>query len=161
MKVLGIAQGKNIQEITDSFFHLNSMDGIDYLGLPFMLDNEEEDISVGIKSLTLRRVINRWSLTSLISLIGESEDIEIKPTHLFGLSDAVELQKYKGSQYYWIHSNDSSSAFVHGFAGIKYSDRGLPCEKIAQKLDFGLDVELTQSQESFINYNIDKILSWL
>lgn len=161
MKVLGIAQGKNSDEIFESFLHLNSIDGIDYLGLPFMLDYEEEN-TFGIKSLTLRRVLNRWHLTFLIASVSISESIDIKPTHLFGLSDALELQKYKNPDLYsWIFSNDSSSAFVHGYNLIRYADRGLPREKIEQKVDFGLNEELTSQQETFIEYNIDKILSWL
>jgi hypothetical protein len=80
-----------------------------------------------------------------------------------GLSDALELQRYKGVRYYWVRSNDSSTAFVHGFNEVYYTDKGLPGEKIKQKLDFDgyNNYELTISQKSCIHYNIDKILSWI
>jgi hypothetical protein len=162
IKVLAIAQGSKEEDLLCQFFRFQKMEGIDYLGLPFMLDYSFG----GIRSLTLRRVLNRWKLIDRINLHAITYNIDIKPTHLFGLSDAVELQKYHSIIYPWIHSNDSSTAFVHGFNYIKYEDRGLPREKISEKLDFGLhlnyglDTEIGKHQIECIMYNINKILNW-
>ena len=161
IKILAMAQGNTIDEIIESFFKWNNHIKIDSLGLPFSLDYEVNGVSDNIKSLTLRRVLNRWYLVDRINQYSKASSIRIKPTHLMGLSDAIELQRYKGDDYYWVRSNDSSTAFVHGVNGILYTDRGLPCEKIKMKLDFGGWKDLTDRQITSVEYNIAKILSWI
>jgi hypothetical protein len=43
-----------------------------------------------------------------------------------------------------------------------YTEKGLPCEKISQKLDFGAYQEpLHNSQIQCIEYNINTILNWI
>lgn len=161
IRILAMATGDNEEEIIEAFFRWNKHKYIDSLGLPFSLDYEMKGVSDNVKSLTLRRVLNRWHLIDSINKYSKASSQLIKSTHLMGLSDAVELQRYKGDNYYWIRSNDSSTAFIHGFNYIEYTDKGLPCEKIKKKVDFGLDIELTEGQELYINNNINKILSWL
>jgi len=157
MRLLAVAQGNCIEDIRDSYFELSRIVEISTLGLPFDID---DCMPYDIKSLTLRRVMNRWFLVNMIDFESSmSCALKTKPTHLMGLSDAVELQMY--SDYPWIRSNDSSSAFVHGVNGILYSNKGLPCEKISQKLDFGGFPILTDKQINDINFNIDTILSWI
>jgi hypothetical protein len=163
IRILAMATGETEEEIIESFFYYNTHPNIDSLGLPFTLDYEITGVSNNVESLTLRRVLNRWSLVEKICAYGNASSQTIKPTHLMGLSDALELQRYKGIRYYWVRSNDSSTAFVHGFNEVYYTDKGLPAEKIKQKLDFNgyRDIGLTISQKSCIHYNIDKILSWV
>ena len=161
IKILAMAQGNTIDEIVESFFKWNNHIKIDSLGLPFSLDYEIKGISDNVKSLTLRRVLNRWHLVDRINQYSKASSIRIKPTHLMGLSDAVELQRYKGDDYYWVRSNDSSTAFVHGVNGILYTERGLPCEKIKMKLDFEGYKLLTSELEHYVNKNIRTILSWI
>jgi hypothetical protein len=157
VNILAVAQGNNIIEIIESYAELMEVNEIKALGLPFDIDEEITGISDKVKSLTLRRVFNRWFIVDQISKMYFYK--EPKPTHLMGLSDALELQKY--SKYSWIRSNDSSTAFVHGVNKIRYTDKGLPCEKIKQKLDFGGYQSLNQQQIDDINYNINKILKWI
>lgn len=160
VKVLAVAQGRNMEEILESHFELLAYSEIENLGLPFDIDEEVRGASDGVKSLTLRRVLNRWYLVDLIEVQANILGIELKPTHLMGLSDPVELQKY--TDYPWIRSNDSSSAFVHGVNLVKLTDRGLPGEKIRQKLDFGGYKEpLSLEQVECITHNIEKIQSWI
>lgn len=163
VNILAVAQGRSIQEVENSYFELLGISEIKALGLPFDLDDNtgEYASTEGIESLTLRRVLNRYSLICGIDVIAILDKLELKPTHLMGLSDAVELQLYKHGEYNWIRSNDSSTAFVHGVNGVRYTERGLPCEKIKQKLDFGGYKELTPGQIEDINYNISTILGWL
>jgi len=149
--ILAVAQGETQTEIISSFAFLNGLPEISSLGLPFDLDYPTESYA-GIYSRTLRRVLRRWELVEAISsALGGTL---IKPTHLMGLSDPVELQKYR--RISWIRSNDSSSAFVHGSAGILITDRGLPCEKIPTKLDFGSSLS-TETQFNAVEYNIRRI----
>ncbi len=160
--ILAVAQGSSLQEIVKHFFFLNSIKEIASLGLPFDLENlmdENEDkiLNAHVRSITLRRVLNRWRLVDAILEISRKEGWFIKKTHLMGLSDGMELQKYSSDdRYKWIRSNDSSSAYVHGSAGILYTDRGLLCEKIPTKLDFESFL-YNQTQKDAVNYNIKKL----
>lgn len=162
--ILAVAQGRTCEEVVQSFFELQNISEIAALGLPFDLD----DHNTTIKSTTLRRVFNRWSVVSTIDnykdfVISINNGAGIKPTHLMGLSDPLELQAYGNNRFPWIRSNDSSSAFVHGFNLIKLTDRGLPGEKISQKLDFNgyQNISLTEEQISAIEHNMSTILNWI
>lgn len=158
-KILTVVQGRNFEELITMFFEMNEIPEISALGLPFDLDFDST-ATIGVKSLTLKRVLNRWALVDLIQSTAMNNNILIKPTHLMGLSDGLELQRYTPF-YYWIRSNDSSSAFVHGLNNIRYSDRGLPCEKIKQKLDFGLTGGLSKEQHECIIHNINMIQKFI
>lgn len=154
--VLAVTQGNSFTELKDYFFKLNSLEGVSSLGIPF--DIEYENLYPCIKSLTLRRVLNRWYFVATVNLLARELNVTIKPTHLMGLSDGVELQLYRDIP--WIRSNDSSSAFVHGSAGILYNDRGLPCEKISTKLDFNSKLK-TQTQYDSVMHNIRKLFNFI
>jgi hypothetical protein len=162
IRILAMATGESEEEIIETFFEWNKHPKIDSLGLPFSLDYEIKGVSDNLESLTLKRVLNRWHLVNSINKYAKASSQIIKPTHLMGLSDAVELQRYRGGDYYWIRSNDSSTAFVHGYNLIKYTKKGLPCEKISQKVGFDdyNDVILIDAQISLIEYNIQTILDW-
>lgn len=156
--VLAVAQGANLKELVDTFFEYNSDSRISALGLPFDLEHQVPYYAY-VRSLTLRRVLSRWFLVDYLHVEAAAMGIKIKPTHLLGLADGVELQAY--SVYNWVRSNDSSSAFVHGLNDIRYTDRGLPTEKIKEKLDFSMSVNLTQDQINNIDYNISSILKFI
>jgi hypothetical protein len=151
--VLCVAQGTNMTELLTHFFAINQYSDVASLGLPFDLDWQEGP-NVHVRSRTLRRVLNRWDLVTAIDTTAKLRNIPIKPVHLMGLSDPVELQRYR--EIPWIRSNDSSSAYVHGAAGILIGDRGLPCEKIPTKLDFGSSI-VTDTQLFAVKHNIRMI----
>lgn len=157
--VLAVAQGKTIQEIIDYIFYLNSISEISTIGIPFDLEYLQNDTQISyrqLNSLTLRRVLKRWELIDILNQEAENRNEKVKPLHLMGLSDAVELQYYKHlhlgkdefgmEKYVQIRSNDSSSAYVHGSRLIKYYDRGLPCEKVSEKLNFGEVMEKSKEK---------------
>lgn len=157
--LLAVVQGESLSSFINYFFSLNSISEISSLGLPFDLDYLEGENHLftdydSLKSRTLRRVLNRWRLVEILDEEAKKRNVTIKSTHLMGLSDGMELQKYKN--YYWIRSNDSSSAYVHGAAGFRYTDRGLPCEKISRKLDFSSSLT-NDEQIDDVLYNIDKL----
>lgn len=149
ISLLAVVQGESLPEMIQYYNYLETVSEISTIGLPFDLDWNEQEFS-GIRSRTLRRVLNRWELVDRISHTAR------KPIHLMGLSDAVELQRYVSDRYSRIRSNDSSSAFVHGAAGILYTDRGLPCEKISTKLDFSMKLS-TETQKESVLFNIQQI----
>lgn len=155
--LLAVVQGGTFAEFIDYFFKLNSITELSSLGIPFDIDYPvffDADNYSFIRSKTVRRVFSRWKIVDAIDLEAKKRGVNIKPTHLMGLSDGFELQKYVDIP--WIRSNDSSSAFVHGSAGILYTDRGLPCEKIPTKLDFSYSLS-TKTQKDAVLYNINKL----
>lgn len=143
-----VVQGKTIEEMCRYWAYLLTIREVSTIGVPFDIDIPT-DVTKGIQSKTLRRVLNRWHLMDL----AERANLLKKPVHLMGLSDAVELQHY---DHPMIRSNDSSSAFVHGAEMVYYQDRGLPCEKISKKLDFGVTL-LEQEQITAVHSNISRI----
>lgn len=158
--LLAVVQGETLELFVDQFFKLNSNPDISTLGIPF----DVEHLFTGwelhfnsIRSLTLRRVLSRWQLINVLNFHSKATGVTIKPTHLMGLADGVELQNYDTIP--WVRSNDSSSAYVHGLAGILYSDRGLPCEKISTKLDFST-IAKTDTQHKAITHNITQLLQF-
>ena len=159
--VIAVAQGHDVFEVIDSYFELLEIKEIPYLGLPFDIDEQIPGVSEHVHSLTLRRVLNRWYLVECIYERSLKKKVQLKPTHLMGLSDPVELQRYVGEKYKWVRSNDSSSAFVHGSNLIIYTERGLFGEKISQKLDFEGYENLSQEQVNCIMMNINTIFKWI
>lgn len=157
--LMAVVQGSNIDSFIDYFFRINEINEISSLSIPFAIDYTPGNMNListynSLKSLTMRRFLNRCEVVKLIDQEAKKRNVKIKDTHLLGLSDGVELQFYKN--YSWIRSNDSSSAFVHGAAGILYTEKGLPCEKISTKLDFNYKLT-TEDQENAVFFNIKKL----
>lgn len=152
--VQAVIQGQSFDELIAQFFRYNLLTEVSTIGLPFDLEYQVPEFSF-VRSLTLRRVLSRWKLVDTINNIAVAKGITLKPVHLMGLSDGIELQKYAIKKFPWIRSNDSSSAFVHGLQLIRYSNRGLPVEKIREKLNFGLPEDalygLTPSKDGYDN----------
>ncbi len=163
--VMAVVQGDTVATMINYAFSVNCIDEVSTIGIPFDLDHLNTPY-YNIKSLTLKRVLNRWFLIKSLSGEASCSDIKLKPIHLMGLSDGVELQYYKEYDevhpYLYIRSNDSSTCFVHGSHLIRYSLRGLPGEKISDKLNFSLNLRahpdyrfVAYSQiASCINHNI-------
>ncbi len=168
IQIQAVAQGSTYEEMIEHIFWLNSLKEVSTIGLPFdtedlrRVTSEMQEYPYSrIRSLTLRRVLTRWLLIELLQQEAALRQEVVKPIHLMGLSDAIELQKYqelRASQPRWvtIRSNDSSSAFVHGAAGILYNSKGLPCEKIPVKLDFTSKL-FSEAQYRAVHHNINQI----
>ena len=139
--LLAVAQGKNAEDLIDDILDLQNVNEISTIGIPFDLRWEDLFYTQGVPSLTLRRVLNRWYVINKLVEISEIVGLKLKPVHLMGLSDGIELSHYRDKEkFYFIRSNDSSSAYVHGSNLIWYNNKGLPSEKISEKLDFGSDL---------------------
>jgi len=141
--VMAVAQGSTMDEIISYVFYLNEISEVSTIGLPFDTEHLSDEYD-SVRSLTLRRVLKRWNLVTTLQKRAILMKVRIKPIHLMGLSDGIELQYYKNYTYdkgnVYIRSNDSSSCFMHGSYLIRYSERGLPCEKIKEKLSFSLNL---------------------
>lgn len=147
--VMAVVQGKTFVEISRHWAYLLNISEVATIGLPFVLDFDTP-ASKGIKSLTLKRVLNRWYVLDTLQSASQLN----KPVHLLGLADGVELQHYINNPM--IRSNDSSSAFVHGSEMVYYTERGLPCEKIQTKLDFKTRLT-SHKQYEVVQHNIDML----
>lgn len=150
-------QGNSFDEMKQHYKEiLKRFSYLDTISIPFAIDCDIPG-APKVKSKTLQRVINR---TSFIDRLLEKGIIDYtKKHHLLGLSDGVELKHYSSSpeRYRFIRSNDSSSAFTHGSNLIRYTEKGLPCEKLKEKLDFKMNKELKGSQIESIQYNINML----
>jgi hypothetical protein len=74
-----------------------------------------------------------------------------KPAHLLGASDGFsDIMYARGLE--WVHSWDSSSAFMYGFDGNRYTGKDIDSGK-PRTLDPKI-TELTKEQRQSILYNI-------
>lgn len=151
-KIGAVAQGSNFEEIKKCYLRFLDDERIDTMMLPFDVRFEVPNALKSF-SFTKQRAFNRVSLVNHLLPLRKS-----KPIHLLGLSDGVEL-KYQGA-HPEIRSNDSSSAFVHGKEGYRYTEDGLPCEKSKNKVDF-FDKSLNIKQRDDIQFNIDMMRNFV
>jgi len=154
-RLAATVQGETFDEMAEHIKELYKIKEINTICIPFDLDYES--LYMCFYSKTLRRVVNRINFVAWMREMGYVE----KEVHLLGLSDGVELQVYKEEKYPFIRSNDSSSAFVHGYYCLKYTVKGLPVEKIEKKLDFSLKGPLSCLQRECIEHNISMLKAFV
>lgn len=129
----GVVQGVFFDDFVRSFRSFLQDPYIDVIYVP-MLD-PEDSIYKNVDSKTLRVMLNRiYFMDHVANFLNPTKSV-----HLLGLVDGVELQVQK--RHSFIRSNDSSSAFIHGYFYIKYNQRGLPSEKIDLKMDFAWQIQ--------------------
>ena len=100
------------------------------------------------KSLTQQYMERRIKIFEY--LVKNNEINSTKEHHLLGASDCVEYRFLK--KYSFITTADTSSPIQHGIHNVLYRDYGLSCEKIKDKLNFG--VKLNKKQINDITKNI-------
>lgn len=157
LSVAMTVQGDSFEEMESHYKEiLKRFPYIDTINIPFDIDCVIPG-APRFRSKTLQRVVNRIAFVD--RLLEKNVISRMTQHHLLGLSDGVELQHYSSNpeKYRFIRSNDSSSSFVHGSKFIRYTERGLPCEKVEKKVDFGMDVELSRLQVECIQCNIDML----
>jgi hypothetical protein len=142
--VLAMLQGESVKEMMYYYQELCKIDEVSTIGIPFRLENVKglDKVHNTLLSMTLRRVFMRWKLLEYLNNFIPANALQAKPLHLMGLSDPLELQRYADPMLGGlnIRSNDSSSAYVHGCRGIVYTWKGLPGEKMVEKLNFEEDL---------------------
>ena len=88
-------------------------------------------------SRTMTRALNRIAMTKSLEEYGMVN--RTKAHHLLGCNDPTELY-HQSYMHPWIRSCDTSTAFVHGAAGIEFlPTKGLPGERVGN-IDFHLEV---------------------
>ena len=145
-------QGSNFKEWMACYLAFLDMP-IDKMCLTFAIDFEvpgEQKMS----SPTMQRVERRVKLIEHIHSLGLVD--ESRTYHLLGVSDCIEYERLR--KFDFIDSADTSSPIVHGMNYIYYTSKGLPGEKIREKLDF--TKTFNEAQIGFINKNIEMVRSF-
>ena len=161
-----VAQGKSLSEIMWMIsYYINFLSPyFDTIYIPVDIpfnpkrDNVFKPYYIHSPSITDQNMFNRLAFIKAIHyspnfshFIKALSSLK-KNIHMLGLFDGKELYEYRN--YPLIRSCDSSSCFVHGMRGIKYTRRGLPCEKIMDKLDFFMQDVLSEQQHLDIIHNV-------
>lgn len=156
--IAAVSQGKDIESYIDCFRQLVEIKEINTVCMPaiieFPVKNIGWEVPFRMPEMVLRRIylIEHLYERGIINELIKSR----KQIHLLGSYDQVELYYYRTKGYNFVRSNDSSSAFVHGQRGIRYTLTGLPCKKIEEKIDFGCS-NLTEYQIDCVKHNMNMI----
>lgn len=143
-KLMAVPQGKNAFEYLECLKWISKIKEVDVIGISFIIVKDCFKEYTGIDQV----MPNRLFLTSIMEFI----DREGKHAHLLGMGNCKEIELQE--KHDWIRSADSSTCFVHGMNGIKFTkDVGLPIERITTKLDFDCK-ELPKDLEEIIEHNM-------
>lgn len=157
--VMGIPQADNPTDWWDCFQFMDLHQECHLIGLSILsIPQSFKRIAKGAdkQPITASRVHLLKQLSSFTCLSGH----RITPCHMLGLgesyADIITAKKLLPSD---IISNDSSSCFVHGAAGIVYDRFGyIPGGKILEKVDFDRPQDLEGSTHACIQANINVAL---
>lgn len=157
-EVMGIPQADNQADWWECFQFMDMHGECDLIGLSIL------SVPKSFAKFTTREQPITSSRVHLIRQLYSYSDLSghrITPCHLLGLGesydDILEARRLLSRD---IVSNDSSSVFVHGVAGVRYEETGLiPGGKIHQKLNFNFKPAsfktLEDARNGLIQYNID------
>lgn len=152
IKIGGVLQGKNINEYLMCYHLYRFCKNIEMICIPF-------DVPFNVYDLKSNSETNQWMLNrvSFLRYLGEKRLIvKEKKYHLLGASNPIEILFYGGVLLDL--SMDTSSPIVHGAKGILFTEKGLPGEKIKEKLDFNMNLNKKQIKD--IIFNIKKMKFW-
>jgi queuine/archaeosine tRNA-ribosyltransferase len=150
VKIGGVVQGRNFDEWLRCYKEYENLP-IDLICIPFDVPFNVNNIKVG--SPTHQWMLNRMHLIK--KLLKENLLIK-KPHHLLGASNPIEIIGY--GNFPIEISMDTSSPIVHGLNLIRFNEKGLPEEKIKNKLDFF--VKANAKQMDVIIHNIKTLKNW-
>lgn len=154
-EIMGIPQASNPTDWWECYQFMDLHPECSIVGLSIL--------SIPESFRTVAKYADRWPITaSRMHVIRQLYSFShlagrrITPCHLLGLGehfgDIISAKRYMGRD---IVSNDSSSAFVHGYNDVQYTGIGsIPGGKIKEKLDFSID-SLNETQDELIQNNID------
>lgn len=156
-EVMGIPQADNPADWWECFRYFELSRDCDLIGLSILsIPKAFEMASRGPERITSARMHVIRQLFVYQSLLSRT----ITPCHLLGMGESYNdmLLCKQLVMDDTIVSNDSTSAFVHGYHNVRYTGLGgIPGGKILEKLDFSIN-ELTQDQADIIEHNINTAL---
>jgi hypothetical protein len=148
-KKIGVIQGNNYSDLVKCYEWFDKELNLDKIAIPFVSDyyrsackhpNEWVSLSHGRVEFISQMLYN--------DVINKS-----KPHHLLGCTLPSEFMYYRGDEFNWIETMDTSNPIVHGLLNIKYEDYGL-LNKESVKLVELLDAKPTEEQLDIIMHNI-------
>lgn len=148
-KKIGVVQGKTYQEIVSCYNYMAEVANVDMIAISF-------DYSHYTKTMPHPNKYVSWMLGRvqlLTQLLNQKIIRRDIPHHLLGVALPQEGLFYKGQEWDWIYSMDTSNPIVHGIQGIEYEPYGL-LSKQSVKLFTLIDAEITEEQRDLINANI-------
>lgn len=154
--VMGIPQADNSADWWECFRFMELSKECSLIGLSILSIPQSFTDDSWTRPITDSRMYLIRQLANYESLVGR----RATPCHMLGLGESLaDLILATRLLPRTIISNDSSSAFVHGYNYVEYDGLGnLPGGKILEKLNFDLETELDDFQEAFISNNINKAL---
>jgi hypothetical protein len=147
---MGVPQGKTPSEYMDCLDKMLRNPFVKTIGLSFIV------IRDAFKEMTRTDSImdNRIYLTNVLSLCPRYR----KKFHLLGMGNCKELQYQV--KHDWIRSADSSTCFVHGMKGTRFSKKiGLIGKRETKKLDFSLSIN--ESEMGYVKWNMEVLDGFL
>lgn len=157
IKVIGVVQGDTIKDMIDCYkFYSNHME-VDKIAIGFnnkpyynelsILDTMEEKCMEG-RMMFINQLINN-------GLINYN-----KPHHLLGCMLPQEFKNYKGKNYSFIDTIDTSSPIVHAIKGIKFGENGIYKKESIKMVDLYNIKRIDISNEILFN-NIKMFRSYI
>lgn len=154
---VGVVQGSTPDEFLDCYFKLAYNPKIHTICLPYDVKFYDKYLDISSQK---RFVLARQTIIDF--LLARGVILEKKNHHLLGCSDPIEFKKYADrNNYGFITSIDTSSPVLHGIHGVRYTDEGLPCEKIKKLMVDSLDEKLNDKQLEDIKFNLNKFREFL
>jgi hypothetical protein len=159
-KLIGVVQGKTVEELKRIFTFYNSLSYIDIIAVPFdLLSYNDWAREMGFPPAENKEAVYEWK-TQRPHLLREilSEVKLTKKIHLLGCATPNEFSLYSSQQAKnYIHSIDTSAPIVYGWSHIPFAngkcvekDQVKPSAKLADNLD----IKLNEEQVRLIAQNI-------
>jgi hypothetical protein len=148
-KKIGVVQGKTYSEIVSCYEYMIHHANVDMVAISFDYSYYQEKFPHSNKLVS-------WMLGRVLLLNQMLKDGIIDtdmPHHLLGCALPQEFQYYRGEEYDWIYSLDTSNPVVHGLKQIWYTDVGL-WSKESQKLFTMINSEVSPTQLGIVVSNI-------
>jgi hypothetical protein len=171
-KAIGVIQGKNYQELKDSYLFMR--EHADKIAISFgydyfwqqALEKMDRDVFTAITSSPLnneKRIKEVWKPTAysvfrpiLLQQFIEDGIIDYtKPHHLLGCGLPTEFINYKGELYSFIETIDTSHPVLMGYNLKSYENNVNLEHKITEKMVDIFENEISDSQLEYVEENIN------
>ena len=154
-KFMGVPQGSTFAEYMLCFQLMKRYNELSVIGINMFMDWEHPDLSKLEKTDRVCRFRSTVMLNINASLAEHNKLKEgsFKAIHLLGLTLGRELAFATNQHMTSIRSCDSSSAFIHGYQGIRYGKEGLVKKDWEHKMDFAIQ-KISGKQLTNILHNV-------
>lgn len=149
-KKIGVVQGKSYHDLVQCYQYLDEVINVDKIAISF-------DYSYYLKVCPHP---NKWMgytngrIQTIMQLLENEIINKNKPHHLLGCALPVEFMFYRGQDFNWIETIDTSNPIVHGLLDVDYEPGGLVSKQSIKLVDLLHSVP-NRKQMSKIQRNIE------